>query len=899
MSVVRIIRLVFGAIAGVMLVAALGDILLSGHLTVISPFSFGALVAVALAYLLTNMLASREREEMLEAQSTQLKTIAGRLEVSLKNAAVINGRLNQSEAHYKGLVDAQGDAIFRRDASSRLTYGNDAFFKLFGIAPARTIGYPFAPEPHPESRAPLFGSFLESGRNRARYDQHVMTAHGYRWIAWEDYAVRDPHGRLVEVQSVGRDITDRKTLETALTEARDSAEEASRAKSGFLATMSHEIRTPMNGVLGMGRLLLETDLRPEQRTYAEAITQSGEALLTLIGDILDFSKIEAGMLTFEEIDFNLRDVIEGTMDLIASRALTKGIEVGTLVCLDVPTGLRGDPGRLRQVLTNLVGNAVKFTSQGEVFVCAEVEEDGENDALLRISVSDTGIGITPEQRAKLFQAFVQADGSTTRKYGGTGLGLAICRRLVSQMGGEIGVHSEYGKGSTFWFTARLSKRAVQEPALSGPPAAQGRRVLIVDGRSSTRRTLHHLFSNWGMDDVHAASMQEAQRVALHEKAVGRGFDLALFDHKLPDGDGLSLARIFKASPKLASTRLILLASLDHAEETEETEETEELREAEIEAQLTKPLKVVPLRETLERVFARGAAGEKRPGLASHPSQGKKLRSLPPAPAPVLPTEPVRNSNALRILVAEDSPVNQKVVLYQLLKLGYTATIVPNGEAVLVAIAKTHYDLILMDCQMPLMDGYETARRIRIAELGQRVWIIAMTAHSLVGDRERCIAAGMDDYLSKPVRLDELEAAIARSIDIHGFGENGSGASSDAAFDTNVLEGVRELEAETGQNIVAGLITLFLENTPSILADAREALAHKDAARLSRAAHTLKGSCSNFGANRLQKICEHLEQAADAGDIDKVSGILEDAGREFSYLRIALENEIPASLSAKA
>ncbi|HMH65432.1 MAG TPA: histidine kinase dimerization/phospho-acceptor domain-containing protein, partial [Rhizomicrobium sp.] len=332
----RFIRIVFGSIAGTMLVAALANIVLFGHLTLISPFSFGALLTVALAFLLSNLFSARERGEILSRQTVQLKTIAARLEASLKNAATINARLNQSEARYKGLVDAQGDAIFRRDGSSRLTYGNDAFFKLFGLSPARTIGYPFAPEPHPESRAPLFGSFLESGRNRARYDQHVKTAQGYRWIAWEDFAVRDSHGRLVEVQSVGRDITDRKTLESALTEARDNAEEASRAKSGFLATMSHEIRTPMNGVLGMGRLLLETELRPEQRTYAEAITQSGEALLALIGDILDFSKIEAGMLHLDEDDVDLRTMLSGVAELLCPRSHAKGVEVTAIVAPDVP-----------------------------------------------------------------------------------------------------------------------------------------------------------------------------------------------------------------------------------------------------------------------------------------------------------------------------------------------------------------------------------------------------------------------------------------------------------------------------------------------------------------------------------------------------------------------------------
>ena len=394
----RIIRIVFGSIAGVILVAAVGDILLFGHLTIISPFSFGALLAVALAYLLTNLLAARERGEMLSQQAAQLKTVAGRLEASLKNAAAINARLNQSEARYKGLVDAQGDAILRRDASSRLTYGNDAFFRLFGISPSRAVGYPFAPEPHPESRAPAFGSFLEQGRTRARYDQHVKTASGYRWIAWEDFAVRDSHGRLVEVQSVGRDITDRKVMEDALTDARDSAEEGSRAKSGFLATMSHEIRTPMNGVLGMARLLLETELRPEQRTYAEAITQSGEALLTLIADILDFSKIEAGMLQLEEDEVNLRTMLCGVAELLCARGHAKGVEITAIIGPDVPLAIRADEGRLRQVITNLVGNAVKFTEKGGV--CVEVKQVmQENKPFLRFDVRDTGVGVPPAMRA--------------------------------------------------------------------------------------------------------------------------------------------------------------------------------------------------------------------------------------------------------------------------------------------------------------------------------------------------------------------------------------------------------------------------------------------------------------------------------------------------------------------
>ena len=481
----RIIRIVFGSVAGIMLVAALSDVLLFGRLTIITPFSFGALLTVAMAYLLSNLLASRERGEILGRQTAQLKTIAGRLEASLKNAATINARLNQSEARYKGLVDAQGDAIFRRDASSRLTYGNDAFFKLFGILPARAIGYPFAPEPHPESRAPLFGSFLEQGRNHARYDQHVKTTSGYRWIAWEDFAVRDSHGRLVEVQSVGRDITDRKLLEDALVEARDSAEEASRAKSGFLATMSHEIRTPMNGVLGMARLLLETELRPEQRTYAEAITQSGEALITLIGDILDFSKIEAGMLHLDEDEVDLRIMLCAVAELLCARGHAKGVEITAIVAPDVPRSIRADEGRLRQVITNLVGNAVKFTEKGGV--CIEVKYTmREERSLLRFDVRDTGVGVPPAKRQEIFQEFVQADSSHARKFGGTGLGLAISKRLVDTMGGEIGVDAAPDGGSCFWFTLPAQVLAANEATR---PLA-GMRVAVMSKNKALREGMY-------------------------------------------------------------------------------------------------------------------------------------------------------------------------------------------------------------------------------------------------------------------------------------------------------------------------------------------------------------------------------------------------------------------------
>ncbi len=567
LTIARVIRVVFGVLAGLMLVAALADIVLLGQLTIVSPASFGALLTIALAFLINNALTSREKRELLEKQTAELRASGARLEASLRNAAAMNARLYQSELRYKGLVDAQGDAIFRSDSSSRLTYANEGFFKIFGLDPKRAIGYPFAPELHPESRAPLFGSFaaLEQGRGRARYDQHVRTPYGYRWIAWEDYAIRDGYGRLVEVQSVGRDITERKALEDALTEARDNAEAASRAKSGFLATMSHEIRTPMNGVLGMGRLLLETDLRADQRTYAEAITQSGEALLTLIGDILDFSKIESGTLTLDEDEVEIRTLLNGVSELLGPRAHAKSIEIATMVAGDVPRIIRADEVRFRQVLTNLIGNAVKFTEKGGI--CVEVKmADGQSRNFLRVEVRDTGVGVPVQKRQDIFQEFVQADSSHARKFGGSGLGLAISKRLVEAMGGEIGADSPAGGGSRFWFTlpAPLADAALApvEGSMANPLAFVGIRALVVDDHPANRELARLILAGIGAEVSEAADGEEAARLASQWP-----YDIILMDLRMPGLDGPGALRKIRSAPGPNDATPILAFTADADTET--------------------------------------------------------------------------------------------------------------------------------------------------------------------------------------------------------------------------------------------------------------------------------------------------------------------------------------------
>jgi PAS domain S-box-containing protein len=803
-----------------------------------------------------------------------LASVGGQIALAIERKRTEEA-LRESEAKFKDLFDHAPVAYHELDREGCIVRANLTEQRLLGYTAEEMVGrkgWEFIVEKGSQGAitAKLTGTVPLQPFERT----FIRKDGGLIPMVVEDQLMRNHAGEVQGIRSTLHDITELKRMEAELKLARDEALESARLKSEFLANMSHEIRTPMNGVIGMTGLLLDTRLNQEQREFAETIRSSGEALLTIINDILDFSKIEAGKLQFEILDFKLGSAVEGAVELLAERARDKQIELASLIYRDVPTDLRGDPGRLRQVLINLIGNAVKFTEQGEVVVGAEKESETLTEVVIRFKVSDSGIGISETIQRNLFQAFIQADGSTTRKYGGTGLGLAISKQLVELMGGQIGVTSEPGKGSTFWFTAKFEKQSVQTNVTTLVPSSlENLHALIVDDSSTNRKILAHQLSTWGVTHEQADSGKVALERLRTAAARDSAYDLAILDLMMPGMDGFELARIIKSDPAISNVRLVMLTSYGQRGDGNMA------LEVGVAAYLTKPVRQSHLFDCLTNVVGKPGSNLDRISVATTPS-------------PLItkhPLEEKRIQPQKLILLAEDNIVNQKVAVRQLQKLGFRADAVANGREAIEALRRIRYDLILMDCQMPEMDGYEATTEIRRCE-GQtkHTTIVAMTANALQGDREKCIAAGMDDYISKPVKLDELASVLERA-----FGGSDRSISEAENLEAAPPVDLKRVYESMGQpsDELSEIVDAYLSQMSSELQQLLAAIESGNAAKIDFIAHNAAGMSANCGMTAVVEPLRELERRGREKDLEGAVALGAQVVNEFERVKLFVQEHL--------
>jgi PAS domain S-box-containing protein len=778
-----------------------------------------------------------------------------------------------SADQFRRLAGAAPIGIFQTDAANRYVYTNPRWTEITGITAKEATGRQWDSMVGPEQRAGVVvatGDDAVDGPDLCQRFEIRAPGATPRIVLATSKSIPDSAGGIAGWVGTLADVTAEVGAEAAMSDARDAATESSRLKSDFLANMSHEIRTPMNGVIGMTDLLLETDLDARQREYAQTVRNSGEALLAIINDILDFSKVEAGKLEIEDIAFNLQAIVHDVVDLLAGSAQTKGLELVAFIDSAVPAVVNGDPGRVRQVLTNLIGNAIKFTHTGEIVVrVSETAVDGP-DTVVHFEVTDTGDGIAPDKLAQIFEPFAQADTSTSRKYGGTGLGLAISGQLVALMGGDCGVSSQLGKGSSFWFTICVSADTRQASSDSPPLDAGliGITALIVDDNDAQRAVLADYLTEWGMAVTSVDSGAGALATLRGAAMDGRPFAVALTDRSMPGMNGLELNDAIALDPTL-TTRVVLMTDLGQEHDHDEAATSG------VSASLSKPVHREDLRTSL------------------HIALGLQVADVVPHTATAQRLSQADKPELGQLLLAEDNPINQKVAVAMLTSAGYRVDTVPNGAAAVEAVAAQRYDAILMDCQMPELSGYEATAAIRANEGPDRhTPIIALTAGARREDRERCLAEGMDSYLSKPLSKDVLLALVAQSV------KNGPtptpllprvrrASAAEIVVDPNVLDELRAVAGDGEPDFVTNLVDQFVRETGLRLVELRSLLELGDLIAVARLAHTLQGSASQLGGRRLALSCERLERTSMAGSLSDAKTDLRVVDINFREMRRTL------------
>ena len=841
----------------------------------------------------------------------------------------------RAEERFRLVVETTPSGMIMINTSGQIILVNQLIESLFGFSRSELIGQPIEllipprfRKDHPHHRSGYVAEVnphAVMGKGRELWGLHkdgheIPIEVGLNPIETQEgrfvlSSIVDITERKEAEEQIQKDAKDLEEKNKELVITRDQALAAARSKSEFLATMSHEIRTPLNGVIGMTDLLLGTGLDADQYEMLETLKHSGEFLLTLINDILDFSKIDAGKLDLEIIDFDIRTAVDEVLDVLAERASQKNLELIGLVYATTPLQLRGDPGRIRQILFNLIGNAIKFTQEGEIVVDVSVIETATDATTLRFAVTDTGIGIASEAQRGLFESFTQADSSTTRKFGGTGLGLAICKQLVTLMDGEFGVISEKGHGSTFWFTIPFAQGSTSTPTTFSNAPLQGRRVCIVESNDTIRFLLQHYSQSWGMTCEMAQNGSEGLELLQAHAKGGESFDIAILDHTLSETiqeDGLSLAKRIRQNPEIAHIPLILLTALGKRGEGKLA------RHAGFNGYLTKPIRHQQLHQCLQMILG---SQQQTPSSTTNHSSTLITRHT---------VEEAQAHTQAHILLAEDNVVNQKVAVRMLQKIGYRVDVVENGQEAVEAIGRTSYDLVLMDCQMPEMDGLEATRKIRETEKvkreakekistdplpltpheNSRVPIIALTANALSGDRETCLEAGMNDFLTKPVRIEELRTMILKWLPHAGASnlvnqpltENTRKDSNTLSpcLDDTILENLKNLGGEDDPEFFITVIDQFLSDLPRHLEGIKQAVERQNSVALEKTAHACKGSSRSIGATLLAEISYALElmgrERTMTDATAKFEQWLQEQDRTIHALQQEREKLTPASLS---